>query len=60
MLCFIYCIMKTDKTINIDGQTYSERELAQLIRRKMITRTVKDKTKYTRKVKHKKNLGDSI
>ena len=52
--------MKTDKTINIDGQTYGERELAQLIRRKMITRTVKDKTKYTRKVKHKKNLGDSI
>ena len=56
MLCFIYCIMKADKTINVDGQTYGERELAQLIRRKMITRTVKDKTKYTRKVKHKKSL----
>ena len=33
--------------------TYGERELAQLIRRKMITRSVKDKTKYNRKLKHK-------
>jgi hypothetical protein len=44
------------KTINIDGMTYGERELSQLIRRKMITREVKDKTKYTRKEKHKKSL----
>lgn len=34
--------------------TYGERELAQLIRRKMITREVKNKKKYTRKLKHKK------
>lgn len=33
--------------------TYEERELAQLIRRKMMSRVYKDKTKYTRKVKHK-------
>lgn len=44
------------RTVNIDGQTYGERELAQLIRRKMITREVKDKTKYTRKEKHKKPI----
>lgn len=49
--------LKMDKrTVNIDGQTYGERELAQLIRRKMITREVKDKTKYTRKEKHKKPI----
>lgn len=41
------------KTIDIDGMTYGERELSQLIRRRMITRSVKDKTKYTRKEKHK-------
>lgn len=34
--------------------TYEERELAQLIRRKMMSRVYKDKTKYTRKIKHKK------
>ena len=46
--------MKTKKQIiSVDGQTYGERELAQLIRRKMITRSIKDKTKYTRKEKHK-------
>lgn len=43
------------KEIIIDGMSYGERELAQLIRRKMITRTVKDKTKYTRKLKHKRS-----
>lgn len=42
------------RTINIDGQTYGERELAQIIRRKMITKECKNKTKYTRKEKHKK------
>jgi hypothetical protein len=45
---------KNCKIINIDGMTYGERELAQLIRRKMITREVKNKKKYTRKLKHKK------
>ena len=44
------------KTINIDGQTYGERELAQIIRRKMITKECKNKTKYTRKTKHKKPI----
>lgn len=49
--------MKEKKQIIlVDGQTYGERELAQLIRRKMITRSIKDKTKYTRKEKHKKDL----
>ena len=48
--------MKEKKQISVDGQTYGERELAQLIRRKMITRSIKDKTKYTRKEKHKKDL----
>ena len=37
--------------------TYGERELAQLIRRNMITREHKDKTKYTRKNKHKTDYG---
>ena len=45
--------MKKKNIINIDGMTYGDRELAQLIRRKMITRSIKDKTKYTRKIKHK-------
>lgn len=42
------------KSVNIDGMTYGERELAQIIRRKMITREPKNKTKYTRKEKHKR------
>lgn len=42
------------RTINIDGMTYGERELSQLIRRKMITKSMKNKKKYTRKSKHKK------
>ena len=47
--------MKTDeKDIVIDGMRYGERELAQLIRRRMITRSVANKKKYTRKDKHKK------
>lgn len=45
--------MKT-KQINIDGMLYGERELAQLIRRKMITRSMKNLKKYNRKSKHKK------
>lgn len=51
----------TIKTIKMDMDivtkygTYGERELAQLIRRNMITREHKDKTKYTRKNKHKIN-----
>ena len=36
-------------------ESKEERRLAQQIRRKMITQTKKDKTKYTRKQKHKNN-----
>lgn len=42
------------KSINIDGQEYSERHLSQIIRRKMMTKAYRDKTKYSRKPKHKK------
>lgn len=48
--------MKKKETITVDGQTYGERELAQLIRRRMITRSVANKKKYTRKEKHRKTL----
>lgn len=34
-------------------ESKEERRLAQQIRRKMITQVKKDKTKYTRKTKHK-------
>ena len=44
---------KTESKININGQVYGERELAQIIRRKMITKSEKNKKKYTRKTKHK-------
>ena len=47
---------KEKNIINIDGMVYGERELAQLIRRKMITRTMKNKKKYSRKEKHKKSI----
>ena len=45
---------KIKRTIETDSGIYSERELAQLIRRKMISKEHPDKTKYTRKIKHKK------
>lgn len=45
---------KSDK-ININGQEYSERHLSQIIRRKMMSKVYKDKTKYNRKFKHKKS-----
>ena len=45
---------KSSRTVvYIDGQCWAERELAQLIRRRMITRGTKNKKKYTRKTKHK-------
>lgn len=43
---------KLTRTIEIYGQKWSERELAQIIRRKMITKATKNKKKYTRKSKH--------
>lgn len=46
--------MKEKETIIVDGMSYGERELAQLIRRRMMTQEVKNKKKYTRKSKHKK------
>ena len=48
--------MKTKDEIVIDGMRYGERELAQLIRRKMMTQDVRNKKKYTRKEKHRKTL----
>lgn len=47
--------MKQKRLIEVDGMVYGERELAQLIRRKMTTREIKNKTKYTRKNKHKRS-----
>lgn len=44
---------KSPRTIVIDGQSWGERELAQLIRRRMLTKETKNKKKYTRKIKHK-------
>lgn len=45
------------KTIDIDGMTYGERELSQLIRRRMMTQEVRNKKKYTRKEKHKQPIS---
>lgn len=39
--------------ITIGSYTWGERELAQIIRRKMITKSNKNLKKYTRKEKHK-------
>lgn len=47
--------MNKDRNIIIDGMSYGERELAQLIRRKMMTQEVKNKKKYTRKTKHRES-----
>lgn len=46
--------MKTKKkTVTIDGMTWNERELAQILRRKMITRGPESKKAYNRHSKHK-------
>ena len=45
---------KKKRKIITESGTYEERNLAQLIRRRMMSKVYKDKTKYTRKVKHKK------
>lgn len=44
---------KPVRKITFDGMSWGERELSQILRRKMITRSVKNKKKYTRKNKHK-------
>lgn len=41
-----------DRTIKFDGLSWGERELSQLIRRRMLTKETKNKKKYTRKTKH--------
>lgn len=46
--------MRSDsKTIRIGEMSWNERELAQIIRRKMITQERRNKKKYRRKEKHK-------
>ena len=45
--------MKTKTEIVIDDMRYGERELAQLIRRRMLIQSIANKKKYTRKEKHK-------
>lgn len=45
--------------ISFDGMSWGERELAQILRRKMITRETKNKKKYSRK-EQKKNLRSEI
>lgn len=52
---------KKNNTENVitDYGTYNIRNLAQLIRRNMMSREYKDKTKYTRKLKHKNRHGTS-
>ena len=37
----------------MDDAKYSPRELAQLVRRRMLQKDHGDKSKYTRKIKHK-------
>lgn len=41
--------------VDIGGMKYGDRELSQLIRRRMITKAERNKTKYSRKIKHKLN-----
>lgn len=45
---------RRENLIETDSGIYSERNLAQLIRRRMISKEHKDKTRYTRKIKHKR------
>lgn len=44
-----------EKTIKIGPYSYNERELAQIIRRKNTTKSTKNKKKYSRRKKHKKD-----
>lgn len=48
--------MKSTKDkIKIGPYSYNDRELAQIIRRKMMTKSIKNKKKYNRKIKHNEN-----
>ena len=48
--------MTYNNEIVIDGMRYKERELAQLIRRRMLTKEFKNVKKYSRKEKHMKKI----
>lgn len=50
---------KSPRKIVINGMTWGERELSQLIRRKMITRGPDSKKLYKRNLKHRNNGIDS-
>lgn len=45
------------KIIDVNGSTYGDRELSQLIRRNMMSKTYKSKKDYSRKQKHKENYA---
>lgn len=47
-----------NKEVNINGMRYSDRELSQLIRRRMMSKTHETIKKYSRKNKHKNNNYD--
>mgnify|MGYP006060288169 FL=1 len=52
---------KREKTIKTDkGETYSERELAQQIRRKLRTKNHGDDSLYKRKPKHKTDYLEDL
>lgn len=46
---------QSKEIIKIGPYSYNDRELSQIIRRKMMTKTIKNKKKYNRKTKHDKN-----
>lgn len=43
--------------LEINGERYGDRELSQLIRRNMMTKTYKSKKDYNRKQKHKEKYA---
>ena len=45
------------RTLKVNGATYGDRELSQLIRRNMMSKTYKSKKDYCRKQKHKENYA---
>lgn len=51
---------KETNKIYIDGLSWTERELSQIIRRKMITKEERNKKLYTRKTKHKSDYEKNI
>ena len=51
---------KKKKIVTDDGESYNERELAQLTRRRMIQKHHGDNTKFNRKAKHKRGYLDDL